>query len=134
MKLIPRRKKSPTPFERATGFVKLGVKGLVVQRAARRAVRTYKFVRRAVPIAALAAVGAAIAKKVRGGGDTSAATSYSPPPASTARTASGGAAPGGEKAGSAYDSAEQGDTPTDGELEVEAPNESTPPPPEKTTK
>lgn len=131
MKLISRRKKSPTPFERATGFVKLGVKGLVVQRAARRAVRTYKFVRRAVPIAALAAVGAAIAKKVRGGGDTSAATSYSPPPASTA---SGGGAPGGEKAGSAYDSAERGDTPTDGELEVEAPNESTPPPPEKTTK
>lgn len=131
MKLIPRRKKSPTPFERATGFVKLGVKGLVVQRAARRAVRTYKFVRRAVPIAALAAVGAAIAKKVRGGGDTSPATSYAPPAASTA---SGGGASGGEKAGSAYDSAEQGETPTDGELEVEAPNESTPPPPEKTTK
>jgi hypothetical protein len=131
MKLIRRRKKSPTPFERATGFVKLGVKGLVVQRAARRAVRTYKFAKRAVPIAALAAVGAAIAKKVRGGGETSSGTSYTPPPASTA---SGAGAPGGDKAGSAYDSAEQGETPTDGELEVEAPNESTPPPPEKTTK
>src|SRR5688500_6885198 len=36
---------------------------------------------------------------------------------------------GGEKADTAYESAEAGQTPTDSELEVEGPNESTPPPP-----
>lgn len=181
MKLIPRRKKSPTPFERATGFVKLGVKGLVVQRLARRGIKTYKFTRRAVPLAGLAAIAAVIAKKVRGGGESP--SSYTPPassdtagtsataaataatgtpPVNGSGTASGGdvpealeqagvegsgpdtpkeaAAPGvgdeqsGETADSAYDSAEAGESPTDDELGVEAPNESTPPPPDKTKK
>lgn len=157
MKLIPRRKKSPTPFERATGFVKLGVKGLVVQRAARRMFKTYKFTRRVVPLAALAVIGAVVAKKVRGGNGPSAAGGYTPPQsgsgnvagtgpsagtsASAAATAATGTPPvngdtaaGGDKADSAYESAEQGETPTDSELEVEGPNESTPPPPEKTKK
>ena len=194
MKLIRRKKKSQTPFERATGFVKLGVKGLVVQRAARRVLKIYKFARRAIPLAALAAIGAAIAKKVRGGGETPATTGYTPPQSGSGNATGGGggtaptdvaaaataatgtppvngdtaaptapsvtpddggkeaAAPGvgdeqpsasgaesgetsgGEEADSAYDSAEKGETPTDGELEVEGPNESTPPPPEKTKK
>ena len=183
MKLIPRRKKSPTPLERATGFVKLGVKGLVVQRAARRIFKIYKFFRRAIPLAALAAIGAAIAKKVRGGDGPDATGGYTPPQtgggnvagsgpsagtsAAAAATAATGTPPvngdaaspaapeavadsggkeaaapgvgdeqtgGGKKADSAYDSAEKGETPTDGDLEVEGPNESTPPPPEKTKK
>ena len=183
MKLIPRRKKSPTPFERATGFVKLGVKGLVVQRAARRVLKIYKFTRRAIPLAALAAIGAAIAKKLRGGDNASATGGYTPPQtgggnvsgsgpsagtsASAAATAATGTPPvngdaaaptapeaaatesgtkeaaaagvgdeqtGGDKADTAYESAEKGETPTDDELGVEGPNESTPPPPEKTKK
>ncbi|HEX8204733.1 MAG TPA: hypothetical protein VF587_01615 [Solirubrobacteraceae bacterium] len=195
MKLIRSRKKSPTTFERVTGFVKLGVKGLVVQRVARRGLKTYKFFRRAVPLAGLAAIGAVVAKKVRGDSGPS-TTSYSAPasggassgggaPAGTsaaaAATAATGTPPvngagaaagpdisdalddagvegsgpdtpkeaaapglgdeqpgdeqsgGGDKADSAYESAEAGKTPTDSELQVEGPNESTPPPPDKTT-
>jgi hypothetical protein len=188
MKLIPGRKSSPTTFERVTGFVKLGVKGLVVQRAARRLLKTYKFLRRAVPLAGLAAIVAIVAKKLRGGDSAPSTPSYSPPAsaggssagtsAAAAATAATGtppvngdaaagsdvtealadagvegsgpdtpkeaAAPGigdeqtgggtEKKAESAYDSAEAGETPTDSTLEVEAPNESTPPPPEKTKK
>ena len=160
MKLIPRRKKSPTPFERATGFVKLGVKGLVVQRAARRAMKTYKFMRRAIPLAALAAIGAAVAKKVRGGDGPTTSGGYTPPQtgsgnvagtgpsagasASAAATAATGTppvngdaaptAPDEEATRSAYDAAEEGETRTEAGLEVEGPNESTPPPPEKTKK
>ena len=117
MKLIPRRKKTPTTFEQVTGFVKLGVKGLVAQRLVRRGLKGYKFTRRAVPLAGLGALGLFLSKKLRGG-DTPSTTSYTPPPAPAAT--------------SAYDKAEDGDTPTDDSLEVEAPNESTPPPPEKT--
>ncbi|HEV2814979.1 MAG TPA: hypothetical protein VGW10_17110, partial [Solirubrobacteraceae bacterium] len=85
MKLIPRRKQSPTTFERAAGFLKLGAKGLAAQRVARRGLRTFKLTKRLVPLAALGAIGAAIAKKRSRGGDS--APSYSPP-AST-----GGSAP-----------------------------------------
>lgn len=138
MKLIPGRKKSPTTFERATGFVKLGVKGLVVQRAARRVLKTYKFARRAIPLALLAVIGVAVAKKVRGRNGPSAAGGYTPPQTGSGNVAGGGTSGmppvNGEKADSAYDRAEQGETPTDGELQVEGPNESTPPPPEKTKK
>ena len=132
MKLI-RRKKSPTTFERATGYVKLGAKGLAAQRVARRALKRYRFTKRAVPLVGLAAIGAAIAKKVRGGGESASATpSYTPPPPATTTTETSGQ--DGGTAASAYDSAESGEAPTDETLGVEAPNESTPPPPEKTTK
>ena len=76
MKLIPRRKQSPTTFERAAGYLRLGAKGLAAQRVARRGLKSYKLTRRLVPLAAFGAVVAAIAKK-RGGGDST--PSYSPP-------------------------------------------------------
>jgi hypothetical protein len=186
MKLIPRRKSSPTTFERITGFVKLGTKGLVAQRVARRALRTYKLIRRIVPLAILGGIGAAVAKKVRGGGGGGTSTpSYSPPPSSstgssaptsaaaaaTAATgtppATNGAAASGPEIGDALEDAgvagDGPDTPkeaaapgvgdessappagesggkwlppsdasgTDETLDVEAPNQSTPPPPKE---
>ena len=118
MKLIPRRKKTPTTFERAAGFLKLGAKGLAAQRVARRGLKGYRFTKRTVQLAGLGALGMFLSKKLRGGGDVPSTTSYTPPPAPAAT--------------SAYDKAEAGETPTDDSLEVEGPNESTPPPPKKT--
>jgi hypothetical protein len=194
MKLIPRRKKNqPTTFERVTGFVKLGVKGLAVQRLARKAFRRYKFTKRAVPLAGLAAIGAVVLKKLRGGGASStpsysagasagaasgqsAATSAAAaataatgtPPATNGATAgpdvsdalddagvegSGpdtpkeAAAPGvgdesgttGSGAGEASDDATEASPPADASgteegLEIEGPNQSTPPPPKAAKK
>ena len=97
MKLIPRRKKKQaTPFERATGFVKLGAKGLATQRIARKVFRRYKFTKRAVPLVGLGAAGAIVAKKVRGGGS-------SPEPTTTSYTAAGtgAGAPAGTSAAAA---------------------------------
>lgn len=95
MKPILRRKKQPTTFERAAGFVKLGAKGLAAQRVARRAAKSYRFTKRAVPLAGLAAIGAVVAKKLRGGGDEAGA-GY----ASASGTTSGGFAAGGTTSGS----------------------------------
>lgn len=67
MKLI-RRKKQPTPLERALGFVKLGVRGLVVVRVARNALKTYRFARRLPLLLGGGAVAALVLRKVRGGG------------------------------------------------------------------
>jgi hypothetical protein len=101
MKLIRRRKKQQaTPFERATGYVKLGVKGLAAQRLARKAFRRYKFTRRVAPLAGLAALGAIIAKKLRGKDTPSASyPAASGPSAGTAATAAATAATGTPPAG-----------------------------------
>ena len=163
MKLIPRRKQTPSTFERVVGYAKLGVKGLAAQRFARRVFRGYKFTRRAVPLAGLAALGAVIARKARGG-SAPATPSYSPPPSpsttpSPVSTSATGTSPGDDGApaagpdvtdaledagveGSGPDTPKEaaapgvGDEqpPTDDTLDVEAPNESTPPPPEKAKK
>jgi len=115
MKLIRRRKKKQqTPFERATGFVKLGVKGLAAQRVLRRGLKGYRFTKRAVPLAGLGAIGLFLSKKLRGGGSET--PSYSAP--STPAT------PSAPPADASH---------TDETLDVEAPNQSTPPPPEEAT-
>ena len=176
MKLIPRRKKSPTPFERATGFVKLGVKGLAAQRLARKALRRYKFTKRVVPLAGLAALGAMIAKKLgrkspssasytTAGTGSAAGTSAAAaataatgtPPAENGAAASGpavsealddagvegsgpdtpkeAAAPGvGDESGTSEASPPADASRTEEGLEIEGPNQSTPPPPESAAK
>jgi hypothetical protein len=156
MKLILRRKKQQaTPFERATGFVKLGVKGLAVQRVARKALRRYKFTKRAVPLAGLAALGAVIAKKLGGGKDegggsapsytgasTGATAGTSAAAAATATTGTPPAENGAAASGPAETEAPDDPSPsppadasgTDETLQVEAPNQSTPPPPESAKK
>ena len=79
MKLILRRKKQKaTPFERATGYLKLGAKGLAAQRLARKSFRRYKFTKKVAPVAGLAAIGAVIAKKARGGAGTPPTTTPTP--------------------------------------------------------
>jgi len=190
MKLIPRRKKEPTPLERAAGYAKLGAKGLATQRAVRVGLKRYRFTKRLLQLTGLAALGAFVAKKLGGGGgggDAASTTSYSTSsstPASssgtsagTAATAATGTPPADEGAGSAppaTDVAPPSDEPeaaapgvgdeqpstsddepsagedggetttewlppadasgTEEELGIEGPNQSTPPPPEGTTK
>ena len=184
MKLILRRQKNQaTTFERVTGFVKLGAKGLATQRVARKVFRRYKFARRIVPLAALAAIGAAVAKKVRGGGGEPSTPSYTgatsgasagtsvaaaataatgTPPAENGAAASAppvteapldagvegsgpdtpreAAAPGvGDESGTSSASSSSDAPPadasgTDDTLDIEGPNQCTPPPPEGATK
>ena len=93
MKLISRKKK-PTPVQKALGFVKLGVRGLVLVRVARNAFKTYKFARRLPLILGGGAVVALVLKKLRGGGDAQpAAQTWQPTPATTTPAASPPAAP-----------------------------------------
>jgi len=142
MKLIRRRKKKQTPFERATGFVKLGVKGLAAQRLLRRGLRGYRFTKRAVPLAALGAIGLLISKKLRGGGDETPPYSAPATPGSTAGTSAPAAATAatdtpsvdGDAAAPGVGDEQPPDdaSHTDDTLDVEAPNQSTPPPPEET--
>ena len=95
MKLIRRRKKNKqTPFERATGFVKLGVKGLAAQRLLRRGLRGYRFTKRAVPLAGLGAIGLFISKKLRGGGGETQSYAGAGASAGTSATAAATAATG----------------------------------------
>lgn len=149
MKLI-RRKQSPTTFERVVKVVGLGAKGLAAQRIARRGFRGYKFTKRAVPLAGLGALFAVIAKKAKGGGGGSPPSYSAPTSPPTATPAPDVTAPaegkeaaapglgdesGTDDAGNATDDAPPADASgTDETLDVEAPNQSTPPPPEKAAK
>ena len=89
---IPRRKKA-NPVAKGLGFVKLGLRGLIAARVARRGIKTYKFTKRAVPLAILAVVGVVAAKKLRGGGggDTGAPSAYPPSTPSATGTPAGSA-------------------------------------------
>jgi hypothetical protein len=128
MKLIPRRKQQPTTFERVASYVKLGAKGLAAQRVARRTFRTYKFTRRALPLAGLAAIGAVVAKRFGGGGGE---TAPSGPPAPSATPAP--STPPPSAASGASDTPPPGDASrTEESLDIDGPNQSTPPPPEST--
>ncbi len=135
MKLIPRRKQQPTTFEQVTSYVKLGAKGLAAQRVARRTLKTYKFTRRAVPLAGLAAIGAVVAKRFGGGGGE---TAPSGPPAPSATpvaspSPSASADPPPSAASGASDTPPPGDASrTEESLDIDGPNQSTPPPPEST--
>ena len=68
MKLIGRRKKSPTPHEQALGYLRLALKAIVAQRVARNAYTGYKFFTRAAyDRLALRADGFAIEAELVGG-------------------------------------------------------------------
>jgi len=93
MKLI-RRKRKPTPAQKALDILRTVLRGLAAVRVARSAYGTYKFARRLPLLLALAvaAAGAAVAaRKLRGGGDGPEVETWSPPPASTAATNGGSA-------------------------------------------
>jgi hypothetical protein len=81
MKLI-RRTRKPSPAEQVLGYARLGLRGLVAQRVARRAYRNYKFARRLPVLIGVAALAAFVAKKLKGGEEaaTPATPAESPPP------------------------------------------------------
>jgi hypothetical protein len=80
MKLI-RRRRSPTPADRAFKITKLAVRGLVAQRVARTTVKTAKWVRRLPVIAGAAGIGYLALKKLRGSGDGGSPETWTAPPA-----------------------------------------------------
>src|SRR5687767_7047888 len=132
MKLIPRRRKpEPTKLETAAKVAKLGGQALTAQRVARRGHKNYKRGRRLAFLGAIAAIGATVAKKLRGGhAAPTAAGGYTPP-----QTGSGNVTPSTVADGApTVNGSPPADPPTDEALDVEAPNESTPPPPEKSNK
>ena len=87
MKLI-RRKRTPTTAQRSLDVVRTAVRGLVAQRVARSAFRTYKLVRKLPLLLALGAAAAgiaALARKRKAGGAPEAET-WAPTPATPAST------------------------------------------------
>ena len=88
MKLIPRKKQQlePTALEKAAMYAKLGARGLTAQRVARKGHRNLRFTKRAITIAGLGAIFAAVLKKAKGAGAPS-TPAYTPPPAPTGPSA-----------------------------------------------
>ena len=73
------RRKSPNPAERALGFVRLGLKGLVAQRVARKAYKGYKLGRKLPVVLGLSAVAFVVARRAKGGASEPAPAPYTPP-------------------------------------------------------
>lgn len=92
MKLI-RRKRKPTPAQKALDIARTGVRGLVAVRLARSAFKTYRFARRLPLLIGLGAVGAVIARKLRGGGDAQTETWSPATPGTPATTGAPSPAP-----------------------------------------
>jgi hypothetical protein len=142
MKLIRRKKDDDHKGVKAVKAVRLAVRGLVAQRVARKAVkhgrRGYKWGRRAPYILGGAAVAAGAAKVLGKTKDSGPAQQpYSPPAPvsnSTTPTTTPAHAPDRPEAPATAEvaaAASDGAPATEPALDVEAPNEATPPPADK---
>jgi hypothetical protein len=130
MKLI-RRKKSTPPAQKAVNVVRLAAKGLVLQRIARKGVRRaawgYRWTRR-IPYLLGGAAAAAALSKLLGRKKEAPLPAQAPPPPEPPRKPEAPTSP--EVAATTDDGAPS----TEPELDVEAPNEATPPAPAEAEK
>ena len=79
-----RRRKSPNPAQKGINIVRLALRGLVVQRIARNALRLYKLGRRLPLLIGGAVVAIFALKKLRGSGDQGGPETWTAPPSTPA--------------------------------------------------